>query len=239
MGAVVSDVWRDAVALLLEFDGDLIEIVGLSLTVSLTAVGLSAAIAVPLGAFIATHQFYGRSAVILLVNTLMGLPPVLVGLVVYLWLSASGPLGSLQWLYTPAAMIVAQTILVAPILTSLTRQAVQDLDAEYDEQMRMWSVGPLARATTLIVEARAGLATAVLAGFGRAIAEVGAVLIVGGNINHVTRTMTTAIALETSKGELALAIALGIVLLVIAVAVNAAVMMASSRGKPEAGLRAP
>ena len=161
---------------------------------------------------------------IVLVNTLMGLPPVVVGLLVYLWLSASGPFGALQLLYTPTAMIVAQTILVAPILIALTRQIVADLDAELGEQLRIFGLTRWQQILTLLHEGRAALTTALLAGFGRAIAEVGAVLIVGGNINHVTRTMTTAIALETSKGELALAMALGLVLIFMAGLVNAAAM---------------
>jgi tungstate transport system permease protein len=168
--------------------------------------------------------------VIVVVNTLMGLPPVVVGLLVYLWLSASGPLGGLQLLYTPAAMIMAQTILVAPILIALTRQIVADLDAELGEQLRIFGLTRGQQIATLLYEARAALTTALLAGFGRAIAEVGAVLIVGGNINHVTRTMTTAIALETSKGELALAMALGLVLILIAGLVNAAAIALRGTG---------
>jgi tungstate transport system permease protein len=206
------------------FDADLIEIIGLSLRVSLAAVLIAALVGLPLGALIATRRFPGRGAVIVLVNTLMGLPPVVVGLLVYLWLSASGPVGALQLLYTPTAMIVAQTILVAPILIALTRQIVADLDAELGEQLRIFGLTRWQQILTLLHEGRAALTTALLAGFGRAIAEVGAVLIVGGNINHVTRTMTTAIALETSKGELALAMALGLVLIFIAGLVNAAAM---------------
>ena len=185
---------------------------------------IAALVGLPLGALIATRRFPGRGAVIVLVNTLMGLPPVVVGLLVYLWLSASGPFGALQLLYTPTAMIVAQTILVAPILIALTRQIVADLDAELGEQLRIFGLTRWQQIVTLLHEGRAALTTALLAGFGRAIAEVGAVLIVGGNINHVTRTMTTAIALETSKGELALAMALGLVLIFMAGLVNAAAM---------------
>lgn len=216
-------VWQ-AFALIGSFDADLIEIIGLSLRVSLAAVLFAALIALPLGALLATWSFPGRGAVIVLVNTLMGLPPVVVGLMVYLWLSASGPFGALQLLYTPTAMIVAQTILVAPILIALTRQIVADLDAELGQQLRIFGLTRWQQILTLLHEGRGALTTALLAGFGRAIAEVGAVLIVGGNINHVTRTMTTAIALETSKGELALAMALGLVLIFIAGLVNAAAM---------------
>jgi tungstate transport system permease protein len=220
---VTDAVWQ-AFALIGSFDADLIEIIGLSLRVSLAAVLIAALVGLPLGALIATRRFPGRGAVIVLVNTLMGLPPVVVGLLVYLWLSASGPFGALQLLYTPTAMIVAQTILVAPILIALTRQIVADLDAELGEQLRIFGLTRWQQIVTLLHEGRAALTTALLAGFGRAIAEVGAVLIVGGNINHVTRTMTTAIALETSKGELALAMALGLVLISMAGLVNAAAM---------------
>jgi tungstate transport system permease protein len=220
----VTDALWQAFALIGSFDADLLEIIALSLRVSLGAVFLAALIGLPLGALIATRRFPGRGAVIVVVKTLMGLPPVVVGLLVYLWLSASGPLGGLQLLYTPAAMIMAQTILVAPILIALTRQIVADLDAELGEQLRIFGLTRGQQIATLLYEARAALTTALLAGFGRAIAEVGAVLIVGGNINHVTRTMTTAIALETSKGELALAMALGLVLLLIAGMVNAGAM---------------
>ncbi len=213
-------VWQ-AFALIGTLDDDLLEIIALSLRVSLTAVLLAALIGLPLGAVIATRHFPGRGAVIVLVNTLMGLPPVVVGLLVYLWLSASGPFGAQQLLYSPAAMIIAQTILVAPILIALTRQIVTDLDAELGEQLQIFGLTRWQQIATLLHEGRAALTTALLAGFGRAIAEVGAVLIVGGNINHVTRTMTTAIALETSKGELALAMALGLVLILIAGLVNA------------------
>ena len=213
-----------ALALIGSLDQDLIEIIALSLRVSLSAVLIAAVIGLPLGALLATRPFPGRGLVTIVVNTLMGLPPVVVGLFVYLWLSASGPFGPLQLLYTPAAMIVAQTILVAPILVALSRQIVADLDEEMGEQLSVLGTGALQRAVTLLAEGRVALVTALLAGFGRAIAEVGAVLIVGGNINHVTRTMTTAIALETSKGELALALALGLVLILVAGLINAAAM---------------
>lgn len=212
-------------ALLSQFlDPDLANIVLLSLQVSLTAVFISAVIGMPAGALLAIARFPGRRALILIINTLMGLPPVLAGLLVYLMISRSGPLGVLDLLYTPAAMIVAQTILVTPIIISLTRQCVKDLLVEYDAFLRMHGLNVMQRAGVLLYEGRFSLATAVLAGTGRALAEVGAVMIVGGNINHVTRTMTTAIALETSKGNLDLAITLGIVLLMIALTINAAVL---------------
>ncbi len=226
--ADISNAFGEAIRLIAAADPDLIEIVGLSLRVSLTAVAVAAGIGLPLGALLAIARFPGRSAVNVLVNTLMGLPPVVVGLLVYLMVSAQGPMGALQLLYTPTAMIIAQAILVAPILAALTRQTVSDLNSEYDEQLRAWGVGAWQRAGTLLWEGRFSLLTAILAGFGRAIAEVGAIIIVGGNINHVTRSMTTAIALETSKGELALAMGLGLILIAIAFAVNAAVMAVSA-----------
>lgn len=219
-GAAFGEAFR----LLAVFDPALIEIIALSLRVSLTAVLISAAIGLPLGAALAIARFPGRGALIVLVNSLMGLPPVVVGLVVYLMLSNAGPLGPLALLYTPAVMIIAQAILVTPIIAALARQTVEDLRAEYDEQLRVLGIGAWETIAALLWDGRYSLLTALLAGFGRAVAEVGAVLIVGGNINHVTRVMTTAIALETSKGNLALALGLGIVLLVLAVAVNALVM---------------
>ncbi|MEC7258994.1 MAG: ABC transporter permease [Pseudomonadota bacterium] len=220
-----------ALRLILTGDPDLWEIVLLSLQVSLTAVVIAAAIAMPLGAALAVLRFPGRRAVIVLINALMGLPPVVVGLLVYLSLSRSGPLGVLQLLYTPTAMIIAQVLLVAPIITALTRQTVETLDAEYAEQLRSLGVSRLASVPTLLWDGRLALLTALLAGFGRAIAEVGAVIMVGGNINHVTRVMTTTIALETSKGNLALALALGTILIALAIAVTAAVSTLVERGE--------
>jgi tungstate transport system permease protein len=202
----------------------LIEIITLSLRVSLTAVAIATIIGFAVGGILAVYRFPGRNASIALMNALMGLPPVIAGLVVYLCLSASGPLGVLQLLYTPAAMIIAQTILVLPIVATLTCQTCQDLLEEYREQLRSLDASSASTVQTLLWDGRYRLVTAVLAGLGRAIAEVGAVMIVGGNIDHVTRTMTTTIALETSKGNLALAIALGIILLAIALAINMALL---------------
>lgn len=213
-----------AFALLVSLDADLIEIVGLSLYVSLTAVVLAALVALPLGALLAVTRFWGRGALIVLITALMGLPPVVVGLVVYLLLSGNGVLGPLQLLYTPTAMIIAQALLVTPIMAALTRQSVEELHSEYHEQLTLFGVSRTGMMTTLLWDARFALLTALLAGFGRAIAEVGAVIIVGGNINHVTRVMTTTIALETSRGNLALALALGVVLVVVAIAVNSLVL---------------
>lgn len=212
-----------ALTLVLSGDADLVEIVVLSLHVSLTATLFACLIGLPLGALVAVGRFPGRNGVLILMNALMGLPPVVVGLLVYLHLSRSGPLGFLGLLYTPTAMIIAQTILITPIVAALSRQVLEDLHAEYADQFRSLCLTRLQSMRALLWDARYSLLTVGLAGFGRAVAEVGAVIIVGGNIDHLTRVMTTAIALETSRGELALALALGIVLLVIALGVNAAV----------------
>jgi len=213
-----------AFGLLVTLDPDLLEIIGLSMQVTLTAVLAACLIGLPLGAAVATFHFPGRTLVAVVLNALMGLPPVVVGLLVYLMLSASGPLGVLRLLYTPTAMIIAQMVLVTPIVAALTRQVIEDLNREYAEQFASMGVGPIDRLVAMLWDARYSLLTVALAGFGRAVAEVGAVIIVGGNINHVTRVMTTTIALETSKGNLQLALALGVILLMIALAVNAAVM---------------
>jgi tungstate transport system permease protein len=207
------------------FSGDaaLFAIVRLSLAVSLSAVALAAIIGLPLGAALALTPFRGRPVIVVLLNAAMGLPPVVVGLAIYLLLSRSGPLGALGLLFTPGAMVIAQTVLIAPILAALTRQTIEDLWVEYRDELSAMNVGPLSRMTTLLWDARFSLLTALLAGFGRAAAEVGAVIIVGGNINGFTRTMTTAIALETSKGDLPLAMGLGTILVTIVVAINAAV----------------
>lgn len=220
-----SDAFREALVLLWRFDGALREIILLSLQVSVSAVLVAAIIGLPLGAWLAVTQSRLRGVFTALTSTLMGLPPVVVGLVVYLLLSNAGALGPLQLLYTPTAMIVAQSILVTPILIALTRETLSTLHIDYNEQLTLLGVSLPARLMTLLWEGRYGLMTAMLAGFGRAIAEVGAVIIVGGNINHVTRVMTTTIALETSKGNLALALGLGIVLVLIALLVNTTVLL--------------
>jgi len=211
-------------ALGLVFSGDpaLFAIVRLSLAVSLGATLLAAVVGAPLGAMIALSRFRGRQAIVVALNALMGLPPVVIGLAVYLLLSRSGPLGSLGLLFTPAAMVVTQTILVLPIIAALTRQIVEDLWLEYRDELAAMGVGPLRRVRTLLWDARFSLVTALLAGFGRAAAEVGSIIIVGGNIEGFTRTMTTTIALETSKGNLPLAMGLGMILLFIVLAVNVA-----------------
>ncbi|HEY0832482.1 MAG TPA: ABC transporter permease [Azospirillum sp.] len=220
-----ADAFATALRLIGSLDPDLVEIVGLSLRVSLLAVLAAALVGLPLGAALAAFRFPGRRAVVIALNAMMGLPPVVVGLVIYLLLSRSGPLGTLGLLFTPTAMIVAQAVLITPIVAALTRQTVEDLLVEYDDLLRVLGAGPLATIATLLAEARLSLATTVLAGFGRASAEVGAVMIVGGNIDHVTRVMTTAIALETSRGDLPLALGLGFILIVLSLAVNAGVSL--------------
>jgi tungstate transport system permease protein len=227
----ISQAFVTALQLLVSLDANLLNIVGLSLKISLSAVALAVLIGLPLGAALALFKFPGRSAVVIFLNALMGLPPVVVGLVVYLFLSRSGPLGVFGLLFTPTAMIIAQAILVTPIIAALTRQVVADLWVEYAEQMRSLGAGPLKAIPALLFDARFTLVTAVLAGFGRASAEVGAVMIVGGNIDHVTRVMTTAIALEVSKGDLALALGLGIVLISLSLAINAATYAVKQRAE--------
>ena len=202
-----------AVNLIVSADPDFLQIVWLSLRVSVSAVLIACAIGLPLGAALAVLRFPGRQTLLVVLNALMGLPPVVVGLLVYLTLSRAGPLGILELLYTPGAMIVAQTMLVTPIVAALTRQVIEDLHVEYQEHLRSLGLGTWSTVVTLLWDARYSLLTAALAGFGRAIAEVGAVIIVGGNINHLTRVMTTALAL-----------ALGIVLIGLAMAITAAVM---------------
>ena len=209
----------------LELDLELWHIVCLSLQVSLSAVLIATALGLPLGAVLAVARFPGRRVIIVLLNALMGLPPVVVGLLVYLLLSRAGPLGELGLLFTPRAMIVAQTILILPIIAALARQVLEDAWQEYEEQLRSLGARGAGAALTLIWDTRFSLVTAVLAGLGRASAEVGAVMIVGGNIDGVTRVMTTAIALETSKGDLPLALGLGFVLIAIVLALNAAAQL--------------
>ena len=221
--ADIYEAFLTAFRLILSFDKDLAEIILLSLKVSSIAVLLAAVIGLPLGAAVALFRFPGRSAITILLNGLMGLPPVVVGLLVYLILSRAGPLGVLNLLFTPTAMIIAQCVLVTPIVAALSRQVIEDLWADYEEQLRSLGATPARAIGTLIVDGRYSLLTAVLAGFGRAIAEVGAVMIVGGNIDHVTRVMTTAISLETMKGNLSIALGLGIILIVLSLGINSAV----------------
>jgi len=220
----IIDAFNTAFGLIVTINPALVEILFLSIKVSLTAVVIASLLGFAIGGALAVFPFPGRGALSAILSALMGLPPVIAGLFVYLLLSNMGPFGVLQLLYTPTAMIIAQVVLVTPIVGALTRQACLDLLEEYDEQLRSLSASSSAIVVTLLWDGRYRLITAVLAGFGRAIAEVGAVMIVGGNIDHITRTMTTAIALETSKGNIALALALGIILLAVAFAVNAALI---------------
>jgi len=222
MGEIESAL-DQALAMIARADPALGEIVGLSLRVSLTATTVAGLLGLPLGALIALGRFPGRGLVQVVVNALMGLPSVVLGLLVYLALSRAGPLGTLGLLYTPTAMILAQSLLIAPIVAALSAAQIESLAAEYDELLRSLGAGRGRAALTLLWEGRFALATALLAAFGRAIGEIASVMIVGGNIDHVTRTMTTAIALETARGNLALALALGFVLVGIVVLVNAAV----------------
>ena len=214
--------------LVIGLDADLVEIVVLSLEISLSAVFIATLVALPLGAAVAVFRFPGRGACIVLLNALMGLPPVAVGLLISLLLSRAGPLGEHGLLYTPAAMVIAQAVLVVPIIAALAQQVLSELYGEYEEQLRSLGVSSARAIPTLLWDGRFSLLIAVLAGFGRASAEVGAVIIVGGNINHLTRVMTTTIALETSKGNLAMALGLGLILVLIVVLVNALTVVVRS-----------
>ncbi len=224
-----------ALDLILSGDAILLDIIALSLRVTVSAVAIGCMIGLPIGAGLAMARFAGRGVVIVLVNALMGLPPVVAGLLIYLLLSRSGPLGPLDLLFSPTAMILAQTVLILPIVIALTRSVVEDLWDEYEEQLRSLNTSKLRAIPTLLWDGRFSLLTGVLAGFGRASAEVGAVLIVGGNIAGHTRTMTTAITLETSRGNLALAVALGMVLMTVTLALNAAAYGAGQWGRRIAG----
>ena len=229
------DAFSGALGLIASGDRALLQIVLLSLGVSLAAVVLATLIGLPLGAAVAVARFPGRQAVLVAMNALMGLPPVVVGLVVYLLLSRAGPLGSLGLLFTPPAMVIAQTLLIFPIIAALVRQAVEDAWVEYEEQLRSLGAHGFGAALTLVWDIRYSLFTAVLAGMGRALAEVGAVMIVGGNIDGVTRVMTTTIALETSKGDLPLALSLGIILIIMVLALNAAAQMVKEAARRKYG----
>ena len=222
--------------LVLSGDPTLVAIVSLSLSVSLTAVGLASILGLPFGAALAVLRFPGRNAVVVIVNALMGLPPVVAGLFVYLLLSRSGPLGNLGLLFTPTAMVIAQVVLVTPIIAAVARQTLEDLWQEYGELYILDGAGRARTVCSLLWLGRFSLLTAVLAGVGRAAAEVGAILIVGGNIAGVTRTMTTAIALETSRGDLALALGLGIILLSLILAINAAAQFARDAARRAAAI---
>ncbi|MGL4728170.1 MAG: ABC transporter permease [Bosea sp. (in: a-proteobacteria)] len=231
----VASAFGSAFGLIASADPQFMQIVALSLKVTLSAVLIAGVIGLPLGGLLALSRFPGRSWLIVLVNALMGLPPVVAGLVIFLMLSRSGPLGGLGWLFTPSAMVAAQALLVLPIIIALTRQIVEDLWGEYREHLTSLGQTGIKALPTLLWDGRFSLVTALLAGFGRASAEVGAVLIVGGNIAGYTRTMTTAIALETSKGDLALALGLGLVLIMLTLLINALTFGASRIGARFAG----
>ncbi|MBV8921068.1 ABC transporter permease [Bradyrhizobium sp.] len=226
-----SSAWQ----LILAGDPVLLSIVRVSLAVSLSALALASLVGLPLGAMLALLRFPGRGILVVLLNALMGLPPVVVGLAVYLLLSRSGPLGAFGLLFTPTAMVIAQTIIIIPIIAAPTRQSVEDFWHEYRDELTAMGVGPIGRMMTLLWDARISLFTAVLAGFGRAAAEVGAVMIVGGNIEGFTRTMTTAVVLETSKGNLPLAMGLGIILVALVIAINAVVWTTRTWSERQAG----
>ena len=231
-----TDAFAAALGLILGGDPELVAIVLRSLSISLSATVLAGLIGLPFGALVAVSRFPGRRAVVVVLNALMGLPPVVVGLVVYLLLSRAGPLGPLGLLFTPAAMVIAQACLITPIIAALARQTVEDLHAGYDELFRSLGVGRLRAVATLLWDGRLSLLTALLAGFGRASAEVGAVIIVGGNIDKVTRVMTTAIALETSRGDLALALGLGLIVLCLSLAINAGALALGQAARRGAGV---
>jgi len=209
--------------LIYKLDTDLMEIIGLSMGVSLGAVVLSCVFGMLLGAFVGVIRFRGRATVIILLNSLMGLPPVVVGLCVYIILSRSGPLGVLGLLFTPSAMVIAQVIIIVPLVASIAHQSLRDLWSEYHDLLISMNTSQWQRITTLLWDGRRALLTASLAGFGRAIGEVGAIMVVGGNIDHATRVLTTAIALETGKGDFGLALGLGFVLIFMALSVNLAI----------------
>jgi tungstate transport system permease protein len=216
----ISQALSAAAQLIVSADAALLAIVALSISVSFTAVLIAAAIGLPVGAMLAIVRFPGRQAIVVVLNALMGLPPVVVGLLIYLLLSRAGPLGQFGLLFTPTAMIIAQAVLITPIIAALSRQVIEDAWREYEEQLHSLGANAVTAAQTLLWDTRFALMTVVLAGFGRAAAEVGAVMIVGGNIDGVTRVMTTAIALETSKGDLPLALGLGMVLVTLIIGVN-------------------
>ena len=226
--SIFQEALTTAFLLIVQLDADLMEIIGLSMRVSLTALLIACVIGLPLGAVMGTSDFPLKNTLRAVFNALMGVPPVVVGLIVYLHLSRSGLFGALELLYTPTAMIIAQVILILPIIAALSSQILENLHEEYRDLFTSLVVPPRKAIIAYLIDARYSLTTIILAGFGRAISEVGAVMIVGGNIDHLTRVMTTAIALETSKGELALALALGLILLLLALLVNGAAQQLKS-----------
>ena len=216
----LTEIFENSINLIFLLNTDLLEIILLSLKVSSLALLFSCIFSLPVGAFLAVSKFYGRELLILIFNSMMGLPPVFVGLVLYIILSASGPLGALELIYTPAAMIIAQFFLITPIIVSLTRQVLEEMTREYDELLNSLQANTKEKILTILWDARYSLLTCILAGLGRSLSEVGAIIIVGGNIAHVTRVMTTTMLLETTKGNLEIAIALGFVLIFISILIN-------------------
>ncbi len=216
----LTNIFKNSFNLIFSFNKDLIEIIFLSLKVSFFSLSFSCIFGLPLGAFLAVSKFFGRGLLVLFFNSMMGLPPVFIGLILYVILSASGPLGALQLLYTPKAMIIAQFFLIMPIIVSLTRQSLEEMIVEYDDLLKSLKASTKERMLTILWDSRYSLLTCVLAGLGRSLSEVGAIIIVGGNIAYATRVMTTTIALETSKGNLEIAIALGFVLIFISFLIN-------------------
>ncbi len=215
-----SEVLNSSARLIFTLDSDFFEIITLSLSISITALVISTLISLPIAVFLATNFFYGKSVVILMFNSFMGLPPVLVGLFLYVLFSNSGPLGFIEILYTPKIMILAQIILIVPIIVSLSQQVLEEMYLEYKELLLSLGANSKEMMATILWDSRYLLVTSILAGLGRSMSEVGAIIIVGGNIAHFTRVMTTSIALETSRGNLELAIALGIILIIISILIN-------------------
>ena len=215
----------DSFKLIISFDPDLYEIIGLSLKVSFTALILSCSIGLPVSGLLSSTNFYGKKALIIFFNSMMALPPVFVGLILYLLFSKTGPLGFFNLLYTPYIMVIAQVIIILPVIISVSTELLEQIFKEYKETFDSFNVSVLDRIKTTVFDARISLITCILTGLGRALSEVGAIIIVGGNIIHYTRVMTTTIALETSKGNLEVAMSLGIVLILISIGVNAIVMM--------------
>ena len=228
---MILESFTHAFDLVLTLDKDFFEILLLSMKVSFLSLLLSCLVGLPLGTYLAIKNFWGRDTILIIINAMMGLPPVVVGLIVYLLISRSGPFGWLGVLYTPSAMIIAQMILIIPIIVSLTAQIIEEINEEYKDLFKSLVISSHKALIACLYDSRYSILTVILAGFGRAISEVGAVIIVGGNIDHLTRVMTTTIALETSKGNLSLALALGIILLLIALIINLILISLKTRAK--------
>ena len=228
---MILESFKHAFDLVLTLDKDFFEILLLSMKVSFLSLLLSCLVGLPIGTYLAIKNFWGRNTILIIFNAMMGLPPVVVGLIVYLLISRSGPFGWLGVLYTPSAMIIAQMILIIPIIVSLTAQIIEEINEEYKDLFKSLVISSHKALIACLYDSRYSILTVILAGFGRAVSEVGAVIIVGGNIDHLTRVMTTTIALETSKGNLSLALALGIILLLIALIINLILITLKTRAK--------